>query len=70
VLVNVIGHLVDGVIEVKPTDAGPVALMKKLPVTPPLNVVTTKTYALPDCRLRLILNCRLSPLSSSYVIKL
>jgi hypothetical protein len=45
-----IGLLVVGVIDVRVIDAGPNALIEKLPVVVEDNVVTTKTYVLPDCR--------------------
>jgi hypothetical protein len=56
------------VIELRPTGAGPSAVIQKLPVTVALDVVTTKTYVYPACRLRVIRNCRLPLLSSSDAI--
>jgi hypothetical protein len=51
-----IGLLVVGVIDVRLIDAGPYALIEKLPVVVERNVVTTKTYVLPDCRRTFIRN--------------
>jgi hypothetical protein len=65
----VVDVLVDGVIEVKLTNAGPTAVIEKLPVAALFHVVTTKTYVRKDCRLGVIRNCPLPALLSSNVNK-
>lgn len=43
-----IGRLVDGMTDDRPTDAGPRALTAKFPVTNGSCVVTTRMYVRPD----------------------
>ncbi len=52
-----VGQEVVGVIGIGLTDPEPAIRMRKLPVLRVVNVVTTKIYVCPNCKLRLIRNC-------------